>query len=435
MENARLTIQLGNPTGGTSLAPQIATFEEAFGEYSNAKGRGRARRAKRRTARRTDKVARKVEKHQTRDAIKRSRIDTRQARRSDKKQGRQDIRANQQAARMARRMERTNQRQNRKDEKTERELERENNAQSQLDPQDDYYNEAVNDEGVGEYGSEGGGYADDGGYGTEDQSYDDGGGYGSEGGGYADDGGYDDDGYDDGGYYADDSYNDSSDYDYDEDYGDDPYYDSYDTSMFEGESDMDSVVKPAQEIADKIEWNRKFISKLNQLEDDSDNPETIEQEIENRYERIDGLKSQMNDYVCFCGDYLSDFSSADGRKTPNERQIRARMKVASVAKMRAKRKAHAGKGRRQKTVVSKVLNPTITGGRIVIPAATSGIDGLPNDTGMIATDDYNDYGYGTQLDIQLPADGLKPKSSTKNILIGIVLGLGVIYVLKKAKVF
>ena len=411
MENARLTIQLGNPTG-TSVAPQIATFEEAFGDYSNLKGKGRAKRATKRTGRRTAKVARKTEKVATKDAIKRSKIDTRQLRRSDKKQGRQDIRANQQANRMARKMERTDQRQSRKDEKTQRELDRELSAQDQLAPEQNDYNEAVEDEGVGEYGSEGGGTYDDGGYGD---------------GGY-DDEGYDDGGYDDGGY--DDETSDS--YNYDEDYGDDGYYDSYDTSMFEGESDMDSVIKPAQEIADKIEWNRKFISKLGQARNNSVNPETIDNEIVKRNERVNELKSCMNNYCCFEGDYENDFSSANGRNSPTPNQIRSRMKIASVAKMRAKRKA--GTQPKQKTVVSKRLDPTITGGRIVIPAAMSGIDGLPENTGMIATDDYDDYDYGTQLDIMLGADGSKSEIPIKNILIGAVIGVIAIFALKKYKV-
>ena len=142
----------------------------------------------------------------------------------------------------------------------------------------------------------------------------------------------------------------------------------------------------------------------------------------------------MDNYCCFEGDYANDFSSADGRNTPSPRQIRSRMKIASVAKMRAKRKAGNNQPQQQKTIVSKVLDPTITGGRIVIPAATSGIDGLPSDTGMIATDDYNDYGYGTQLDIQLGADGSKSKIPMKNILIGVAVGAVVIFALKKYKV-
>tara|TARA_R110000772_G_scaffold38296_6_gene90378 strand:- start:1368 stop:2717 length:1350 start_codon:yes stop_codon:yes gene_type:complete len=446
---ARYTIELGEPTS-SSRSPQMASFEEAFGEYSNLGGKGRARRAKRkakRTARRTDrrqaKVTKKKEKFATKDAIKRAKIETRQQRRSDKKTDRQDARiqrrssrkeqrntlkANQQAARMARKldrqekrnlakMERAEQRQSRKDLKTEREAERELQAQQDRQNLDEGYDEV--------------GY-DDGGY---------------------DDGGYDDGGYEEAGVY--DEYEDygDGDYNYDEDYGDDGYYDSWGTSMFDGEenvefeddsynddfsnenqSNMDAMVKPAQELADKIEWNRKFIDKLKDSKLNS-KPNTIEidKQIVLRDGRIKELKCKVRDYVCFCGDYKSDFSSANGRQSPSARQIRKRMKLASIAKMRAKRKAGFLKRRRNKTVVSASLNPTITSNQIRIPS--SGIDGLPSNTGLIATDDINDYGYGGALDVHLGADGSTSKISAKNVLIGIGIAAITIYGLKKANVF
>jgi len=486
---ARYTIELGEPTS-SSRSPQMASFEEAFGEYSNLGGKGRARRAKRkakRTARRTDrrqaKVTKKKEKFATKDAIKRAKIETRQQRRSDKKTDRQDARiqrrssrkeqrntlkANQQAARMARKldrqekrnlakMERAEQRQSRKDLKTEREAERELQAQQDRQNLDEGYDEVGYDDG----GYDDGGY-DDGGY--DDGGYDDG---GYDDGGY-DDGGYDDGGYDDGGYddggYDDGSYEEAGvydeyedygdgDYNYDEDYGDDGYYDSWGTSMFDGEenvefeddsynddfsnenqSNMDAMVKPAQELADKIEWNRKFIDKLKDSKLNS-KPNTIEidKQIVLRDGRIKELKCKVRDYVCFCGDYKSDFSSANGRQSPSARQIRKRMKLASIAKMRAKRKAGFLKRRRNKTVVSASLNPTITSNQIRIPS--SGIDGLPSNTGLIATDDINDYGYGGALDVHLGADGSTSKISAKNVLIGIGIAAITIYGLKKANVF
>ena len=491
---ARYTIELGEPTS-SSRSPQMASFEEAFGEYSNLGGKGRARRAKRkakRTARRTDrrqaKVTKKKEKFATKDAIKRAKIETRQQRRSDKKTDRQDARiqrrssrkeqrntlkANQQAARMARKldrqekrnlakMERAEQRQSRKDLKTEREAERELQAQQDRQNLDEGYDEVGYDDG----GYDDGGY-DDGGYddgGYDDGGYDDG---GYDDGGY-DDGGYDDGGYDDGGYddggYDDGSYEEAGvydeyedygdgDYNYDEDYGDDGYYDSWGTSMFDGEenvefeddsynddfsnenqSNMDAMVKPAQELADKIEWNRKFIDKLKDSKLNS-KPNTIEidKQIVLRDGRIKELKCKVRDYVCFCGDYKSDFSSANGRQSPSARQIRKRMKLASIAKMRAKRKAGFLKRRRNKTVVSASLNPTITSNQIRIPS--SGIDGLPSNTGLIATDDINDYGYGGALDVHLGADGSTSKISAKNVLIGIGIAAITIYGLKKANVF
>jgi len=43
---------------------QVATFEEAFGEYSEARGKWRKKRAKKRAARRADKKARRTERRQ-----------------------------------------------------------------------------------------------------------------------------------------------------------------------------------------------------------------------------------------------------------------------------------------------------------------------------------------------------------------------------------
>ena len=464
---ARYTIKLGEPTS-SSCSPQMASFEEAFGEYSNLRGKGRARRTAKRTDRRQAKVTKKKEKFATKDAIKRAKIETRQQRRSDKKTGRQDARiqrsasrkeqrntlkANQQAARMARKldrqekrnlakMERSEQRQSRKDLNTEREAERELQAQQSQQELDGGYDEVGNDDGgYDDEGYDDGSY-DDGGY--DDGSYDDEG---------YDDGGYDDGGYEEAGVY--DEYEDygDGDYNYDEDYGDDGYHDSWATSMFDGEenvefednfynddfsnenqSNMDAMVKPAQELADKIEWNRKFIDKLKDSKLNSkSNTIEIDKQIVLRNKRIKELKCQVRDYVCFCGDYKSDFSSANGRQSPSARQIRKRMKLTSVAKMRAKRKAGFLKRRPNKTVVSASLNPTITSNQIRIPS--SGIDGLPANTGLIAINDINDYGYGGALDVRLGADGSTSKISAKNVLIGIAIAAITIYGLKKANVF
>ena len=60
MENARI-IKLGNNSSVTG----VATFEEAFGEFSEARGRGRKRRADRQADRReknSEKKADKIEK-------------------------------------------------------------------------------------------------------------------------------------------------------------------------------------------------------------------------------------------------------------------------------------------------------------------------------------------------------------------------------------
>jgi hypothetical protein len=218
MEHARI-IRLGD-TVGTSNTPRVATFEEAFGEYSELFGKkARARREKRRddrTARKVKKQERKTERKLARQKRKDDVRQAKQERRSNRKQRRQQMRidrrrqrkatrqamrAEQQAARMARRMERKRQKQDRKDLMADRDMERElrmAEGQEQL--------EAYGvDEGALDGGYDDGGY-DDGGY--DDGGYDDG---GYDDGGY-DDGGYDDGGYDDGGYDAYDPYGDDEGY-------------------------------------------------------------------------------------------------------------------------------------------------------------------------------------------------------------------------------
>ena len=273
---------------GTSEQPQIATFEEAFGEYSEIFGKkGRARRAKRRKSRRADKKARrterrkfknenKAEKVSMRDERKRNKADTRQKRRTERKTARQDMRlerrrnrqeqranmrAERQSRRMQKRMERQAQKQARKDLKAQREAEREREsmlAQQELDemsytdePQgDDGYDDGgYDDSGYGEYDTAGGGSYDD--YDPSDP-YGDDDGYNpyadtqtlppSSGSGYgeydtAGGGSYDDYGDTSGGNWweEDDFYSGDDDFDYEEDYG----YDdgSWDDSGYEDTGD------------------------------------------------------------------------------------------------------------------------------------------------------------------------------------------------------
>jgi len=193
------------PQGNMSVVsdnPQMATFEEAFGEYSNLFGKkARARRSKRKASRREDRAkkrtarrearnANKAERVAMRDERRRNKSETRQQRRNDRKQNRQDMRlerrrsrqeqranmrAERQARRMQKRMERQAQKQARKDLKASREAEREREAmlaQQEIDemaytdePQgDDGYDDGgydSYDEGYGEYDTAGGGSYDD----------------------------------------------------------------------------------------------------------------------------------------------------------------------------------------------------------------------------------------------------------------------------------
>jgi hypothetical protein len=187
---------------------QSASFEEAFGDFSDFKGKGRARRQ----ARKLDRIEKKqelVQKKQDLKAVK-------QSARANKKVGRQQIRMATQAARQEKRLQRQDFRTDRKQKRTDRraigqEEEGAYNEEPLNEPVDSgSYNETPQQE-YEEQGyapqSQGGGYVESqgeigrdeetGGYGSseepvyEDEGYsEDEGGYGDEESGYEDEEGY-----------------------------------------------------------------------------------------------------------------------------------------------------------------------------------------------------------------------------------------------------
>ena len=386
MEGTRI-ISLGN-TVGTSSEPRIATFEEAFGEYSELFGK----KAKaRRTKRKDERVTRKKRKQERKDEVKASkqkrrsnRKERRQSARIDRrrkrKEQRQSMRAEQQAARMARRMERKRQQQERKDLQAEREYEREQQMlESQRELDDDYgYDDGYADDGYADDGYADDGYADD---------------------GYADDG-YADDRYDERDYdeYGDEDFQYEDDYSWEDDYG----------YNFEGEvevDDSDEEQKKAQSIADKIEWNKKLVERLSKKDNSDDT-------IQERQERIIALNDEMRDFVCFDGDYYDEYDEevtlgADGmkRSTGMKKPILRRMRKSQSAKLRARRKAgdmprRRPTSRRRPTVIERGVGAEIENNRIVIPAKS----GFEGETGITGLDGYNDFGYES-TEIQLGVQG------------------------------
>ena len=397
MDGTRI-IRLEN-TVGTSQQPRIATFEEAFGEYSELFGKkARARRTKRKTARRTRRNANVAEKRDMKAERKRGRAESRQQTRSLRKEGRQEkrisrrasrkakrqaMRAEQQAARMARRQERKRQQQERKDIKAEREYERELNSANSQREIDNYRDDGYADDGYADDGYADDGYADDG--------------YADD--GYADDG-YADDGYADDGYdeYGEEDFQYEDDYDWEDDYG----------YNFEGEvevDDADEEQKKAQTIADKIEWNKKLVDSLSE-KGNSDG------KIKERQERITALNDEMRDFVCFDGDYYDEYDEevtlgADGmkRSTGMKKPILRRMRKSQRAKLKAREKAVGMRERRRnprkkRTIVEEGIGAEIENNRIVIPAKS----GFEGETGITGIDGLDDFGYES-TEIQLGVQG------------------------------
>jgi hypothetical protein len=184
---------------------QSASFEDAFGDFSDFKGKGRARRQ----ARKLDRIEKKqelVQKKQDLKAVK-------QSARANKKVGRQQIRMATQAARQEKRLQRQDFRTDRKQKRTDRraigqEEEGAYNEEPLNEPVDSgSYNESPQQEYADPRMNQGGGSSDSGeeigrdeetgGYGTseepvyEDEGYsDDEGGSGDEESGYEDEEGY-----------------------------------------------------------------------------------------------------------------------------------------------------------------------------------------------------------------------------------------------------
>ena len=384
---------------------QAATFEEAFGEFSEARGRGRARRQKRRMERIQNKDERKRAKREGRIKRKTDRRKLRIEARTERKGMRNERRSQQQEARLARRQRRPEARNKRRMTREQGRQERENYVQEQelfrrgrepeemddeLDTVDDVGTE---DEPIGKPtgGSSstspsgpqdtGDNYSDDssqdtgGGY-SDESSQDTGGSYSDDssqdtGGGYSDDssqdtgGGYSDEGYADEGY-GDEGYgDDSGNYSDEEEMGDYGYEDEGYTDGFDGvtltddsfsemddNSNANGISTPAGliELCNKIEWNKELISRLEEKRKKGvRNPSEVSKNIIERKKRLSDLQSDLDMYLGF----VADFSGADGRTMvsskrngrPSKGQMRKRQVQVANARMKAMKMKAYGMGK------------------------------------------------------------------------------------------
>ncbi len=80
-------VQLTPRSGGNNTL-SVKTFDDAFGQYSELRGRGRARRHKRRTERQQNRIARRRARKQARMEMRKEKMMARQERKMLKKQGR-----------------------------------------------------------------------------------------------------------------------------------------------------------------------------------------------------------------------------------------------------------------------------------------------------------------------------------------------------------
>jgi hypothetical protein len=338
---------------GQESVMDVATYDQAFlGEpFSEARGKGRARRQARKLDRTAKKKERKLAKVQAKSDVKDARGQARIGRRADRKTSRQEMRNAQQEQRQGRRdtrvVKRTDRRlfkqqagQDRRDMRLERRQAR--RPEEAVDQYEETYNETqeedyyapqdqYQDQMEDSYAPQDQGYYEEDSYG--DQSYpsddyateDDQSGvydeslpseeyYGEE---YY--GEYFPDGEGDG-YYEEDYYQDAPDYSTEDEY----FFD--DSSNFAGEAVEKKAIVPknVQEICNKIEWNNELISRLKKAKDaqasKGGDTQKFDNEISRRFDRVQKFEQA-----------LSGYSSANGENNPKNAE------AVKIAKGRARR--------------------------------------------------------------------------------------------------
>jgi len=503
------TIVTLGPSPDNKGATTVSAFEEAFGEYSEARGKGRARRKKRRlerianrkevrAARREEKKERKVGRQQVKQAVKQARVAKRAAAQAD----RQAKRTAAMAARQERRFQRKEMRLQRKalGDSPEAEMDDqamvENGVQGSIprpiSPQDDNYSEpeqvdtgSVEDttsvdtqqdasapaprpqgSGVPQYteteldGMNQSGYEDEG-YGYEGNADE---GYGDE--GYGDEG-YGDEGYGDEGYSEDGSGFDGDEFSYANDDTDGIIALEDDYSEF----GVTSVNPGVQQTANKVEWNKELISRLeDKKESNPSKTSEVDAKIQNCMKRIAELELQLSKYQNFDGDFSSadgefyEFSEARGKRKTKPEQKRGRVKEVIKAKRVAReerknvqsdntlkkklkrafppaiaiRKFKQIKAKRMMenggdvTPVESELNPEFSEQRIEIPAEET--SSSASGTGLNGLDLKRDFDAPRARYVELSsnADGdEKPKTNWVSIVLAVGIVAAVVWAIRK----
>jgi hypothetical protein len=444
-------IKLGG-VSDSSMVVRSATFEEAFGDYSEARGKGRARRQERRLERQENKAERKVArqttkqakigaKQETRQLRKGGRQEARIGRRATRKDLRQGIRTEQQADRMGRRGARLDMRQQREDAKQMRKdtsVQGDEGRENYMAEQE-LYRQGLEDQGQeseggfapeqgGSMPSEEGGYAPQGGggYAEEGGGYapQGGGGYAEEGGGYAPQGG--------GGYAEQDNYGDQD--SGEGAYGDDNTYEGdyiqeedefNDDSYFNVEGmDGKAIVSPyVKETSQKLKNNAKAYRTLSQKRKTAVSNQ-------DRTEGLDNLMNRARTRIVELKSNLDDYCNADGN--PNE-QRRRRKEVNIALNRRLRKRKRVGQYAGSEVPVESDLNPEFGSNRIEVPSSSNfdaysdlGRPVIVNGTTMSDKGDYTDDIMGdfepTTIEMQSSFDGSSSKNKT---LISIAIGVGV----------
>jgi hypothetical protein len=471
MNGARV-IQLTSPTS----MPQPVSFEDAFGEFSNAQGKGRAKRKERKL----DRIENRTEVRTTRQlgrgerkGARQEKVASRNLLRGERTAGREELQLARKGKRLSKRETGLGSRLARRDARTTSRVGRRDLRNPQAVPSTEsagYQGAAVSESTESTYTptTQSGGYeaatqpgagqgTGSGGYSPSTQS-----GYyedetpSTESGYYEDEtpstqSGY----YDDetpttsSGYYSDDVYDqelvdesaqNAYDMGYqdaqeeagldveitgDEDYGDFDGVMGAEDRFNELQDKNDMPVNPqVQSLADKCVWNEMLITKLkNDRRNSAGNPQVISKTILERAKRMKDLKSELEDYANYCGSY----SNAEGT---NE-MIAQRKRIVQIAMNKARRKS-SGQPPVNLTSVPRNLKPQVSRNRIVVPSSETMANATG--TGIRALDDINDYDAPATRELFIPADGGFAKGiDLGSIALGALITVGFIYLNKQYK--
>ena len=453
MSGARI-IRLSAP----SAMPQAVSFEEAFGEFSNAQGRGRERRKTRRLDRIENRTEVRSERQLGRGERKLARqekVAARQSLRGQRTAGREELALQRQGKRLTKRETGLESRLARKQARTEGRIGRRDLRNPQQVPSTESagYAPGVGSLTPGDAGSQFPPSTASAGYAPSTQS----GGYasGTESGGYApstQSGYYEDEETPTGtasGYYSesedvydqgliDETAQGAYDLGYqdaqedagldveitgDEDYGDFDGVMGAEDRYNELQDKNDMPVNPqVQNLADKCVWNQMLITKLkNDRKNAQGNPQEMSKAILQRAKRLKDLQEELEAYANNLGAYSSLDNSPE--------LLVQRKRAVQMAMNKARRKA-AGQSPVSLTAVNRTLKPQISRERIVVPSSES----MSSATGITALDNAADYDAPDTREFFIAADGSFTKGiDLGSIALGALITVTFIYFNKKYK--
>lgn len=450
MSGARV-IQLGAP----SSAQQAVSFEEAFGEFSNANGRDRRKQRKlERISNRTEVRAARQEGRGERKLARQEKVAARQSLRGQRTAGREELQLARKGKRLTKRETGLESRLARKQARTEGRVARRDlrNPQEPITTASAGYVENIGSPIPANTASAG--YAPQtasGGYAPQTAS----GGYApsTESGYYEDEmspattasqyyepqgteSGYADEVYDQ--ELVDETAQNAYDMGYqdaqedagldveitgDEDYGDFDGIMGAEDRFNELQDKNDMPVNPqVQNLADKCVWNKMLIAKLkNDRKNAQGNPQEISKAILQRAKRLKDLQDELEAYANNLGAYSNMDDSPE--------MLNNRKRVVQMALNKARRKA-AGQAPVSLTAVDRKLKPQIARERIVVPSSET----MSAATGITALDNAADYDAPDTREFYIGADGSFTKGiDLGSIALGALITVTFIYFNKKYK--